>query len=71
MLKILFELWEIYGIGTVQLVVICWFGWKFMTNHWQHFMTKINEMHKDIKANRRAVDRLRDRVSRLEGKVDK
>ena len=71
MVKLLIELFQQYGLGALQLGIIVWFCWIFMTNHWKHFTKKIDDMHRDVKGNRRAIDRLRDRVSRLEGKVDK
>jgi hypothetical protein len=70
MLKILLEIWQSYGIDAVQLGVICWFCWKFLTNHWRHFKEDFDEMRKEIKINKRAIDRLSNRISKIEGKID-
>jgi hypothetical protein len=70
MVKIFLELFEKFGMDAVQLGVICWFGWKFLTNHWRHFKEDFDEMKKDIKANKRTIDRMSNRISKIEGKID-
>lgn len=71
MFKFLLQLWEAYGLDSVQIIVIVGLAWKFATNHWKHFTDKVDNIDKNIKANTKVINRLSNRVSKIEGKIEK
>jgi hypothetical protein len=69
--RILATILEKYGMDAFQIGLIVFISWKFITNHWKHFTDKIDRIDKNVKGNARAINKLSERVSKVEGKLDK
>ena len=70
MLRFFLILFDKYGMDSLQIGLICFFAYKFATNHWKHFMQKIDDIGKGVKSNEVAINSLSNRVSTLEGKLE-
>ena len=64
MIRLCLYLWENYGLDALQLGIICFFGWKILTNHLKH-------LQDDVSVIKTSVDSLKERVSKIEGKLSK
>lgn len=58
-----------FGIGIVQFGVILYGGYKLFTNHLHHLQKGINESNKELKVVKEEVMNLKERVSRIEGRI--
>lgn len=70
MLRFLLDILEKYGLDSVQIAIICIFGWKLATNHLKHLKEKIDEIHKKVNEFDKELNDTKERVSKLEGKVE-
>lgn len=70
MFKFLLQLWEAYGLDSVQILVIVGLAWKFATNHWKHLTDDISEIKKNVKGNTKSINKISERVSKIEGKIE-
>ena len=71
MFKVLLYLWENYGLDVLQLGIICFFGWKILTNHWKHLQEDITLIKEKVNSIEIGNSKIRERVSTIEGKLSK
>ena len=71
MIKILIYLLENYGLDALQLGIICFFGWKLLTNHFKHLQEDITCIKDSNAKTSEAINTLCQRVSTIEGKISK
>ena len=74
MLKVAYELLKdfgVLGLNVVQFGVILFGGWKLFTNHLKHLKDDIETSIRETKCIKRAVNKLNNRVSKIEGKLEK
>lgn len=71
MLRFFLTVLDKYGMDTLQLSVICFFGWKILTNHLKHIAEKINEIYKKVDTHETQLNNVVQRISKIEGKLDK
>lgn len=71
MTRILLYLWENFGLDALQLGIICFFGWKILTNHFKHLQDDITTIKEKVVGIEKDTSKLRERVSTLEGKLSK
>ena len=69
MLKILYALFRDYGMDSLQLGVICFFGWKLITNHLQHLKNKIDHLCEKVDVFGKDLNSTKERVAKIEGKI--
>jgi len=70
MIKILLYLWENYGLDSLQLGIICFFGWKLFTNHLKHIDTKVDKVIEKLDTFDLELGKTKERVSKLEGRIE-
>lgn len=70
MLKILYALFKDYGMDSVQIGIICFFGWKLATNHLKHITDKINYICKKMDIFQEELNDSKERISKIEGKIE-
>lgn len=70
MIKVLLYLWENFGLDTLQLGIICFFGWKILTNHFKHLREDVTEIKEKCEKTEKTVGSLCERVSKIEGKLE-
>ena len=70
MIRVLLYLWENFGLDTLQLGVICFFGWKILTNHFKHLQEDITTIKNKLELFEESNSKIRERVSKLEGKLE-
>lgn len=58
------------GVGITQFIFIVFLGWKFCTNHLQHIKDAIKENTDETKSIKHEVIGLKERVSKIEGKLE-
>lgn len=59
-----------YGMDTLQISLICFFGWKIMTNHFKHLQDTINSISKKLDSHENKLNLVSERISKLEGKLE-
>ncbi len=79
MLRLFYMLLKDYGVlgvTIIQLILICYFGWKLFTNHLKHIEDKIDclglglkEVKKEIEKDKRVTINLGQRISHIEGQL--
>lgn len=70
MLKVLYAIFRDFGIDSVQLGVICFFGWKLFSNHLKHLKDKINYICKKMDIFEADINKSKERISKIEGKIE-
>jgi len=70
MLRIFLIVLEKYGMDTLQLSVVCFFGWKIMTNHLKHIQDSIIEICKKLDVSENKLNLLSERIAKVEGKLE-
>jgi len=70
MLKVLYSVFRDYGMDSVQLGIICFFGWKLFTNHLKHMQDKINHIDEKIGVFETELNQSKERISKIEGKIE-
>ena len=70
MLRALLYLWENYGLDALQLGVICFFGWKILTNHFKHLQDDITTIKNKLESFEENTTKIRERVAKLEGQIE-
>jgi len=68
-LRLFTYLFETYGLDVLQLGVICYFGWKMLTNHFKHIQDDIHSIKISNDNINSEIKGLRERVSRIEGQL--
>ena len=58
------------SLNLVQLFLICYFGWKLFTNHLKHIQMSLDANQSEIKCVKDEVINLKERISKVEGKLD-
>jgi len=71
MIRVLLYLWETFGLDALQLGIICFFGWKILTNHFKHLQDDITVIKNTIINLEAKNSKISERVSTLEGKLSK
>lgn len=71
MLKTLVYILENYGLGVVNLALLIILAWKFATNHLKHIQDQLTEIKKEVKGINCTVGNLQQRVSKIEGQIEK
>jgi len=78
MIKTLFYLMRIFKdngilitLGLANLTIICYGFWKLFTNHLAHIQKDIQENGKKIETMDKDVSNLGQRISKVEGKLEK
>jgi hypothetical protein len=59
-----------YGLQVVNLILLGLVSWKLFTNHLKHILISINENKNELEHINKNVIDLKERVSKLEGKLD-
>lgn len=73
MFKVAYELIKDFGalgIGLVQFGVICFFGWKLFANHLKHITDKINSLCNKVTIFETELNKTKERVAKVEGKLE-
>jgi len=73
MFKLAYELIKDFGalgIGVVQFGVILFFGFKLFTNHLKHITTKINSLCSRVGIFENELNKTKERVAKVEGKLE-
>lgn len=70
MLKVLYSLFRDFGMDSLQLGIICFFGWKLFSNHLKHMGDKIDHICKKIGIFEKDLNSTKERVAKIEGKID-
>jgi len=68
-MDLLYTIFRDFGFGAVQLSVICFFGWKIMTNHLKHIQDSLNKIEAKIEELDKNIQKSNERISCLEGKL--
>lgn len=69
MLKVLYALFRDFGMDSLQLGIICFFGWKILTNHLKHLKDSIDEICKKMDFFQADINSTKERISTIEGKI--
>lgn len=70
MTRTLIYIFEKFGLDALTLGIICYFGWKILTNHFKHLQSDVSEIKNNQKETDKKVDKLGERISKIEGKVE-
>jgi len=70
MLRFFLMVLDKYGMDTLQLSVICFFGWKIMTNHLKHIKDSIENICKKLDVHENKLNLLSERTAKIEGKLE-
>lgn len=70
MLRFFLMVLDKYGIDVLQLSVICFFGWKIMCNHLFHLKNQLDEICKKLDIHDSSLNKLTERIARIEGKIE-
>ena len=67
--RILYSVFKDYGLDAVQIGVICYFGWKIMTNHLKHIQEDIKKIATKVENLGQELQKTNERISHVEGKL--
>jgi len=70
MLRVLMMVLDKYGMDTLQIGIILGLFWKLFYNHLKHINISLKENNSEIKCVKTEVIDLKERVSKVEGKLD-
>ena len=71
MLRFLMIVLEKYGLQVANLVLLGFVSWKLFSNHLKHISKDIKDLKGGQKEIDKKVDKLSERVSKVEGKLEK
>ena len=60
-----------YGMDSLQIAIILGLFWKLFYNHLAHINVSLKENNKEIKCVKKEVGDLKERVSNVEGQLEK
>lgn len=69
MVRILLYLLTNFGLDTLQLGIICFFGWKILTNHFKHLQDDITLIKDKVETIEKNYNSHAERISKIEGKI--
>jgi len=69
MLKLIYMIFKDYGLDTVQICVVGFFGWKLFTNHLKHLKDDILSIKEKVEKSETEINKMSNRVSKIEGKL--
>lgn len=69
MLGALYAIFKDYGLNVAQLIIICWGGWKIMTNHLKHIQDSLNKIDKKMDVLEKTIQKSNERIATIEGKL--
>lgn len=70
MLRAFLLIFEKYGLQTVNLCLLLFLSYKLANNHLRHIADSIKENSKKLEEIDNKVDKLGERISKVEGKVE-
>ena len=70
MLNFFLNVLDKYGMDTVQIGVIVFFGWKIMTNHLAHLRKSLEDVCQKLDIHETSLNRLTERIAKIEGKLE-
>ena len=70
MFKVVYSIFKDFGLDAVQLCIICFFGWKIVSNHLHHIQESLDKLFKKTEDLEKEVIDQGNRVSKIEGKLD-
>ena len=70
MLNFFLNVLDKYGMDTVQIGVIVFFGWKIAQNHLKHIQDKLNEVCGIVKKFEQELGLIKERIAKVEGKLE-
>jgi len=59
-----------FGMGAVQIAIICFFAWKLAYNHLKHIQIKLDEISEQIKCFETDLSKTKERISNVEGQLE-
>ena len=71
MINTLLTLADKYGLDIAQLALIGFGFWKLATNHLKHMADDIKGISTKIQVVEKDIGNIKERVSKIEGKIEK
>jgi len=69
MIKVIYSVFQDYGLDAVQLAFIVWFAWKLFTNHFAHLTADLKGIKDGVKNIDEKLEKHNTRISHIEGKL--
>jgi len=70
MLNFFLNVLDRYGLDTLQIAVIVFFGWKIVNNHLHHLKQKIDSICSKLDVHETKLNNVTERIARIEGKIE-
>lgn len=68
-MNVLYEIFKDYGLQSIQIILLCYFGLLITKNHLKHIQDNIEKLFKITEALENEMKDVRDRISNIEGKL--